>query len=100
MEAYIQRIDNVELIGTYNNPIEGIMAIDKHKPDLLFLYVSMPEIDAFTTLGALEHEPKTIIVSSHWELEKELLEAGADLFLPKPLKSIDHLKEAIAKVLS
>ncbi len=96
MEKFIEKIDFLDLIGTFNNPIEGVMAIDKHNPDLLFLDVQMPQINAFDTIAALDVKPKIVIVSSHWEHEDKLLDAGATMFVTKPIRNIAHL-EQIAK---
>lgn len=98
LEQYIKRIDFLELLGTFSNPIEGVMAIDKLKPDILFLDVDMPEINGFTTIDALEHKPIIIMVSSHWEHEKELLQAGAAKFVMKPIVSPDHLVQIVNEV--
>ena len=96
MEKFIEKIDFIELIGTYNNPIEGVMALDKHSPDLLFLDVEMPQINAFDTIAALDVKPAIVIVSSHWEHEEKLLAAGATKFVTKPIRNVQHLEE-IAK---
>ncbi len=99
LEQYIKRLDFLEFIGAYSNPIEGVMAIDKLKPDILFLDVDMPEISGFTTIDALEHKPIIIMVSSHYEHERELLKAGATKFVTKPIMSPDHLANIVKSAL-
>ncbi|MEO9803375.1 MAG: response regulator [Reichenbachiella sp.] len=98
LEQYIKHVDFLEFLGAYSNPIEGVMAIDKLKPDILFLDVDMPEINGFTTIDALEHKPIIVMVSSHWEHEKELLEAGAAKFVMKPIVSPEHLAQIVNEV--
>ncbi|MEP1779423.1 response regulator [Reichenbachiella sp.] len=100
MTAYAQHTKCVDLLACYASPIEGIMAIDNLKPDILFLDVQMKEIDAFATIEALDHDPIIIIVSSHWESEEELIQAGASCFLTKPLKGPDQIDEAVEKALA
>ncbi|SMD33176.1 Response regulator receiver domain-containing protein [Reichenbachiella faecimaris] len=100
MTAYAQHTKYVDLLGCYLNPVEGITAIDDLKPDILFLDVQMKEIDAFDTMEALEHDPIVIIVSSHWESESELIEAGASCFLTKPLKGPNQIDQAVEKALA
>ena len=100
MEMYIGKIDFLELRATYNNPIEAVMALDKgEKPDLIFLDVEMPQINAFDTLDAIEDKPAIIVISSHWEHEEKLLKAGAAKFITKPIKSVDFLAKATKEVL-
>lgn len=100
MTAYAPHTKYVDLLECHSNPIQGIMAIDNLKPDILFLDVQMKEIDAFATIEALEHNPIIIIVSSHWETEDKLIEAGASCFLSKPLKGPDQIDEAVEKALA
>lgn len=100
MTAYAKHTKYVDLLECHLNPIEGIMAIDKIKPDILFLDVQMKEADAFATIAALEHNPIIIIVSSHWETEDDLIAAGASCFLSKPLKGPDQIDEAVEKALA
>lgn len=99
MTAYAQHTKHVDLIGCYQNPIEGIQAIDDLQPEILFLDVQMKEADAFATIEALEHNPIIIIVSSHWETEDDLIAAGASCFLSKPLKGPDQIDAAVEKAL-
>lgn len=99
MEKYIEQVDFLELIATYNDPIMGVMAIDKEKPDLVFLDVEMPGINAFAAMEALDEKPAIVVLSSHWEHEKALLEAGAKKFVVKPIKNIAHLESIAREVL-
>lgn len=99
MEKYINQIDFLELIGTYNRPIDGVVAIDKHKPDLLFLDVEMPQINAFATIEALDELPAIVVISSHWEHEDKLLAMGAKKFVMKPIKNVKHLEEVAREAL-
>lgn len=100
MGAYAPHTKYVDLIGSYLDPIEGIKATDELKPDILFLDVQLKEIDAYAVIEALEHDPIVIIVSSHWESESELIEAGASCFLSKPLKGPDQIDKAVEKALA
>lgn len=100
MTAYAQHTKHVDLVACYANPIEGMVAIDDLKPDILFLDVQMKEIDAFVFIEALEHTPVIIIVSSHWESENELIAAGASCFMSKPIKGPDQIDQAVEKALA
>ncbi len=99
LERYIEQIDFLELIGTYNQPIDGVVAIDKHKPDLLFLDVQMPQINAFATIESLEELPAIVVLSSHWEHEQKLLSMGVKKFVVKPIKNVEHLRQIATEAL-
>lgn len=100
MTAYAQHTKHVNLVKCFANPIEGMVAIDDLKPDILFLDVQMKEIDAFVFIEALEHNPIIIIVSSHWESESDLIEAGASCFMSKPIKGPDQIDAAVEKAIA
>ena len=101
MERFIDKIDFLELKSSYNNPIEAILAIEKNgTPDILFLDVQMPQIDAFVTIEALDPKPIIIVVSSHWQYEEKLMKQGVNKFISKPIKSVDHLKKEVFSILS
>ncbi|VXD16504.1 LytTR family DNA-binding domain-containing protein [Marinoscillum sp. 108] len=58
-------IKSAELIATYNNPVEGMMATVKSKPDVLLLDLEMPYLDGFEALETLDVPPKVIVISGH-----------------------------------
>lgn len=101
MNKLISQIDYLDLVGAYNSPMDALLEIEKNgTPDLLFLDVQMPHIDAFTTIEALDPKPKIIVVSSHWQFEDKLLEAGASKFIQKPIRNSQHLDEIIQEVIT
>ncbi len=100
MERFISQIDCLTLRNSFNNPIEAILDIEKNgTPDLLFLDVHMPQIDAFTTIEALDPKPKIIIVSSHWQYEDKLIQEGADKFIQKPITDSKQLEKIVLDVM-
>ncbi|MGL1889410.1 MAG: response regulator [Reichenbachiella sp.] len=100
LEGYISKVEGLSLIETYANPMQGLVAIDKHKPDIIFLDINMPEINGLTILDALDYKPKVIIISSHWEQVDELNKAGAHAFITKPLRDLHAFERIVNKVLA
>ncbi len=80
LSIFIESLDWLELIDTYNSPVKGAKAIFEIKPDILFLDMEMPHIDGNylvdwvgPRLDKMENPPKIIIVSSlHFEPEDRL----------------------------
>ena len=69
------------------------------KPDILLLYINMPEksgIELCRELKSTDHEFSVIFVSGHNSLEERLkaYDAGGDDFVPKPFE----MKELFAKI--
>ena len=78
------------------NGIEGLKIWKEFKPDLVFLDVLMPDMDGFTVLNHVPENVKTkvILISAHDDLsQKEIENAGADLFIKKPFPDIFQLIE-------
>ena len=72
-------------------------------PDLIMLDVMMPSVDGVTLLKHLRGTDDKaripiVVVTAYPDTEEEALEAGADLFLPKPF-SAQELRAAIGQFL-
>jgi len=100
MERFVNEIDFLNLRGVYNNPIEAIVDMEKNgNPDILFLDVEMPQINAFVAMEALDPKPSIVIVSSHWQYEEKLLAEGVSKFISKPIRDAKHLADIAEEVL-
>ena len=101
IKTFIKQIDWLELIGAYSNPIEAVLAMDKQKPDILFLDLDMPNLTGYETLEAIDGAlPKVIMISSHWEQEQEMLEAGAAKYVKKPIRNAQQLEQIVQEVVN
>lgn len=99
LEYYIQKVDSLELIETYNDPTQGAVGVVKHKPDLLFLDIEMPYLDGYETIYTLEQKPKIVIISSHLEYETDLMKIDISKFVRKPLSSPEQLASIVEEVM-
>jgi CheY-like chemotaxis protein len=75
---------------------KGLEMAALHKPDIIFLDISMPGIDGVEVVRRLRQTPATqktpvIAVSAHVQPNERgnMLEQGFDLFLPKPVTRKD-----------
>jgi len=93
----IKENDNIEIIGQASNAIEAKEAIKTHKPDLLFLDISMPEMDGFELLNSLDETPNVIFVTAHQDYAIEAFGVGAVDYLLKPIEK-NRLFNAIEKI--
>lgn len=41
----IIRLSNIEVLGAFTDPHEGLIEVSKHQPDVLFLDISIPEVN-------------------------------------------------------
>ncbi|MEP0369012.1 MAG: response regulator transcription factor [Cyclobacteriaceae bacterium] len=100
INAYLVETPDIELIGTYTNPIDGVMAVVKSKPDVLLLDIEMPYMDGFETIATLDKIPKVLVISGHLN-NPEIPDLPVDKFLSKrALKDVTVLESAIREVMN
>lgn len=71
------------------NGVEAVAAIEKDRPDLVFLDVQMPEVDGFGVIEVIgaEHMPPTIFVTAYDQFALKAFEADAIDYLLKPFSN-------------
>ena len=66
-----------------------MIEVGRVKPDLLILDVMIPGVDGIEVCRRIKadaaNKTAIIVISSTAESEKNVLQAGADVFMPKPL---------------
>ncbi|MEP7107497.1 MAG: LytTR family DNA-binding domain-containing protein [Ferruginibacter sp.] len=98
MKDLQQHCPAVEIADTCYSAKEGIMAIKKHHPDLVFLDVEMPWMNGFEMLEILgEINFSIIFTTAHDEFAAKAFRISAVDYLLKPIDAGD-LKSAIQKV--
>ena len=88
----------IEIITSCKSAKEGILAIKKNRPDLVFLDVEMPWMNGFEMLEMLDDVNFSIIfTTAHDEFAAKAFRISAIDYLLKPIDAND-LKEAVQKV--
>lgn len=89
----------VEIIETCSSPKQGLIAIRKHKPELVFLDVQMPWMNGFEMLEVLEEINFVIIFTTAYDqFAARAFRLSAVDYLLKPVDTND-LKEAVRKAI-
>lgn len=89
----------VEIIETCTSPKQGLMAIRKQKPDLLFLDVQMPWMNGFEMLEMLENINFAIIFTTAYDqFAAKAFRLSAIDYLLKPI-DVNDLKDAVNKAI-
>jgi two-component system LytT family response regulator len=94
----------IEILGECGSALEGLDAIRKHHPDLVFLDVRMPEYDGFDVLEMLGRDapPAVIFVTAYDQYALKAFDTGALDYLLKPFsnarfaRALDRARERIA----
>src|SRR5690554_2857228 len=91
--------DTIEIVDEASNGIEGINAIKKHSPDIIFLDIQMPEMDGFEMLKHLEEIPKVVFISAYDDYAIEAFKVNALDYLLKPVDPA-HLAATLEKIVT
>jgi DNA-binding response OmpR family regulator len=104
MFAEMMRVNGFRVLKMYSST-PAISMILQEKPDVVILDVMMPDISGLEVLRYIRREPTLsripVVVVSAKSMPGDIktgLEAGASMYLTKPVGFLD-LKEAVEKVL-
>lgn len=88
---------DMEIAGECRNGIEAVDAINRIKPDLIFLDIQMPGMDGFEVLSEINKEylPEIIFVTAYDQYTLQAFSTHALDYLLKPFDD-ERFKEALA----
>ena len=90
----------VEIIASVANVPAGVIAINQHRPQLVFLDIEMPEYNGFELLNFFRDvDFEIIFVTAYHEYTLKAFEVSAVDYLLKPV-DIDKLKAAVEKAVT
>ncbi len=96
-EKLAKHCPQVEIIDRCENAKDGITAIEKEKPDLVFLDIEMPVMNGFVLLQQLRYRNFGLIfVTAYDHYAIKAIKYSALDYLVKPVE-IEDLKAAVAK---
>jgi two-component system LytT family response regulator len=102
LKRYIERIPNLELVGTETNPITGIELIKNESPDVVFLDIQMEELNGIEVVKILGDRVKVVFCTAYSEFAVTSYEFDAVDYLMKPIEFNRFLKavQRVSDVLS
>ncbi len=88
LRVLLQEQSDIEVVGECANAIEGIGAVHKLRPDVLFLDIQMPRISGLEMVGMLdpEHRPYIVFLTAFDEYAVKAFEEHAFDYLLKPIE--------------
>jgi two-component system LytT family response regulator len=91
IRRFLKQEPDVEIVGECGDGKEAVVAIQKTKPDLLFLDVQMPELDGFAVLDNVTtaEMPQVIFTTAYESYAIRAFELHALDYLLKPF---DHVR--------
>lgn len=98
IEQLCQNHEDLELVGSFPNPLEAIKFLNKESVDLVFLDIHMPGFSGFDFIETLANPPSVIITSSDRNFALDAFEFASIVdYLVKPIE-FDRFAKAIDKV--
>ncbi len=97
IKNYLQEIDDIDLVETFNNAIQGINFLNDNTIDLIFLDINMPVLDGLDFIKSLEKKPLIIITTAYKEYAVESYELDVIDYLVKPI-SLPRFIKSINKI--
>ena len=98
LRVFLQEQSDIEIVGECSNAVEGIGAVHKLRPDVLFLDIQMPRISGLEMVGMLdpEHRPYIVFLTAFDEYAIKAFEEHAFDYLLKPLNP-DRMRAVLEK---
>jgi two-component system, LytTR family, response regulator len=86
LRQLLQENLEIEIIGECSDGQQAVEALEKERPDLVFLDIQMPELDGFGVLETIRTEPMPVIVfvTAHDQFALRAFEVHAVDYLLKP----------------
>ncbi len=103
IQSYLLEFPNIDLIGTYKNPVEALNTIEKNKIDIVFLDIHMPKMSGLDFIRNIESKPHFVITTAYREYAVESFDLDVLDYLVKPipfsrfLRSINKLTQQVYK---
>lgn len=95
-----KHVPGVRVVASASVGTQGIALIEEHKPEVVFLDISMPDMSGFALLQKLKYrEFHLIFTTAHQQYALQAIKHHATDYLLKPI-DIDELKQAIQTVVN
>lgn len=97
LQKFIKDYGQLELKGTFSDPLEALTFLKNEMVDLLFLDIHLPKISGIQFLKTLNQKPHTIFTTAYSEYALEGYELNVVDYLLKPF-SFERFVQAVLKV--
>jgi two-component system LytT family response regulator len=97
MQRLLDAHDEVQLVGTAQQPQEAAELIASAHPDVVFLDVELRGASGFDILGALPAQPVVVFVTAHSRYAVQAFSVEAADYLVKPVRP-ERLAETLRRI--
>ena len=96
IQNFCQRRGGLQLIDVYDDPLQGIAAIERDRPNLVFLDIEMNDLSGLDIANKLPDGVMVIFTTAHANYALDSYEFRAIDFLHKPF-SYDRFDKAVSR---
>ena len=96
VESFAKEVSYINILGTFENPVEAMVFVKENRVDLIFSDIEMPKITGLELLKTLENPPVFIFITAYREFALDGFETGAIDYLVKPVR-FDRFLKAVQK---
>lgn len=97
IENHISKVEQLELVGTFTNPLKAFSFLKENEVELIFLDIQMPELSGLDLLKLIPKRPHVILTTAYSEYALEGYELDVSDYLLKPIL-FERFFKAINKV--
>lgn len=94
VNGYISKTPFLELVASFDNPIDAMEFLDENSVDLIFLDIQMPDLTGIEFTRLLENRPKIVFTTAYEKYALEGFKLEAVDYLLKPFGYDEFLKAA------
>lgn len=98
MESYVQKVDQLELKGSFRNAVSAFSFLQSNTVDLIFLDIQMPKLTGIDFLKTLKNPPKVIFTTAYRDYALDGFELEIVDYLLKPIP-FDRFLKAVGRVI-
>ena len=91
---YVSKTPFLELVGSFDNPLDAIDFLSSQSADLIFVDIQMPDLTGIEFARSLEDAPKIIFTTAYEKYALEGFKLNAIDYLLKPFSYEEFLKAA------
>jgi DNA-binding LytR/AlgR family response regulator len=93
---HISKVSFLELVSSFNNPMEGLISFNSNPADLIFLDIQMPQLTGIQFMKLLQNRAQVVITSAYEQYAIEGFEHNVVDYLLKPI-SFERFYKAAEK---
>jgi DNA-binding LytR/AlgR family response regulator len=96
LKTYIEKMENLTLIGITENPLEALQILQNQEVDLLFLDIQMPELSGTSVAKIVNPKTRIIFTTAYSQYALDGFDLNVLDYLLKPI-TFERFEQAIIK---